>query len=77
MMLCTDKPDLTKSSVFSLTSTTIAITAKRKMAKKKVVKNFFSMYQSSFFIAAYLTKDTGLKGWGRKKDVKAEVVHRP
>ena len=40
----------TKSSVFSLTSTTTAMMVNRNMAKKKVVKNFFSMYQSIFFI---------------------------
>ena len=31
-------------------STATAITVNRKIAKKKVVRNFLSMYQSSFFI---------------------------
>ena len=34
--------------------------ANRKIAKKKVEKNFFSMYQSSFFMLGYRGKD---KGW--------------
>ena len=40
-------------------STTIAIMANRNMAKKKVVKNFFSMYQSIFFMMVYPGKDKG------------------
>ena len=43
--------DFTKSSVFSLTSTTTAITVNKNIAKKKVVKKFLSIYQSSFFIS--------------------------
>ena len=49
------KPDATKSSVFSLMSTATAITVKRNMAKKKVVRNFLSMYQSSFFTVRSLS----------------------
>ena len=44
------KPDPTKSSVFSLMSTATAITVKRNIEKKKVVKKFLSMYQSIFFM---------------------------
>lgn len=59
MIFLTPSPDFTKSSVFSLMSTTIAIMANRNMAKKKVVKNFFSMYQSIFFMMVYPGKDKG------------------
>src|SRR6476619_2646764 len=41
----------TKSSDFSLKSTATAITVKRNIEKKKVVRNFLSMYQSIFFMS--------------------------
>ncbi|MEY2639735.1 MAG: hypothetical protein RIR90_1217 [Bacteroidota bacterium] len=50
MILLAGRPDFTKSSVFSLTSITTAITAKSKMENTKVKMKFFSMYQSSFFM---------------------------
>src|SRR4030095_16960723 len=47
-MICSDvSPDFTKSSVFSLLSTATAISVNKNMQKKKVTKNFLSMYQSS------------------------------
>ena len=54
------KPERTKSSVFSLTSITTAMTAKKKMAKKNTAKNFFNMYQSSFFNAYNLLLICGI-----------------
>jgi hypothetical protein len=62
--------DFTKSSVFSLTSTTTAITVNRNMAKKKVVRNFLSMYQSIFFILC-LTKIKAGNQAGTKRMLKA------
>jgi hypothetical protein len=43
-------PDFTKFSVCSLLSTAVAIRVKRIMQKKKVIRIFLSIYQSSFFI---------------------------
>jgi len=37
----------------------------KKIAKKKVVKNFFNMYQSIFFMA--ISKDNGLRVCAAKK----------
>jgi hypothetical protein len=69
MILTKPNWDFTKSSVFSLTSTTTAITVNRNMAKKNVVRNFLSMYQSIFFIPLP-DKDKGWKPSWHKKDVK-------
>jgi RNA polymerase sigma-70 factor (ECF subfamily) len=44
-----EKPERTKSSVFSLPSITTAMTANKKMEKKNTFKNLFNMYQSIFF----------------------------
>jgi hypothetical protein len=44
-----EKPERTKSSVFSLPSITTAMTANKKIEKKKTFKNLFNMYQSNFF----------------------------
>ena len=41
------RPVFTKSSVFSLLSTATAIAVNNSRQKKKVIRNFFSMYQSS------------------------------
>ena len=50
MISLKERPDFTKSSVFSLTSITIEIKANINNEKKKVVSRFLNMYQSSFFI---------------------------
>ena len=64
-MRFTPNLERTISSVFSLTSITTAIMVNKKIAKKKVVKNFFNMYQSIFFMA--ISKDNGLRVCAAKK----------
>ena len=54
-------PDFTKSSAFSLISITTVINVSNTMAKKKVVKNFLSMYQSSFLITGIDVKIYAVK----------------
>jgi hypothetical protein len=60
MIWVVDNPDFTKSSVFSLLSTAIAMTVNNSMQKTNVVKNFCSMYQSIFVIISSEVK-TNLK----------------
>ena len=52
-------PDFTKSSAFSLISITTVIKVSSTIAKKKVVKNFLRIYQSSFLITAEVEKLRG------------------
>jgi hypothetical protein len=48
-------PDFTKSSVFSLASTTTEIIVNRMIEKKNVPRNFLRIYQSSFFMIRRLS----------------------
>jgi hypothetical protein len=50
MIFDVGKPDLTKSSAFSLVSIATAITEKINTINKVVEMKFFNMYQSIFFI---------------------------
>jgi hypothetical protein len=42
------------------------MTVKRKMAKKKVVKNFLSMYQSIFFMGSNKDRAMALRKFKKK-----------